>query len=200
VHSGGDRVLCGGWLLPAAGQSVQRGGLVLRPELRRPGVRRRRLRQYGKLRGVLTRPDLQHRRPVSGAGQLLAAELPRLLYQQRAVPDRDQRASLRHGRGGVRELFRIDVDVPERDVRLHPAVPGQGLRPGWVRRDVRDVSVRPNLQCPERSVHPVHGQWPGVHPGQCLLLGQLLQRRLCPAGGPVRRHAVPAAGQGVRRR
>jgi hypothetical protein len=151
---------------------------VLCPELRRPGVRRRWLRQYGHLRQLQERPDLRRgERAVSGAGDLLPGDLSqRLLWPKRHLSTGEYGASLWHGRGGVRELFRIEVDVPERDVRLHPAVPGQGLRRRRLRRNVRDVFVRPNLPDPERPMQAC-----AVHAAD--LPHRLLRRqRAMPAG------------------
>ena len=159
----------------AAGQPMQHNrrpaGVVLCPELCQSGVRRRRLRQSRDLRQLSVGSTLQPAdRAVSRPAAVLIRHLSERLLRERRLPAGQYRASLRHGRGPVRELSRIEVDVPERAVRLHAAVPGQAVWPGWLRRLVRDLSIRSTLQRPER-VHPLHaqGQWERLVEGQRLL-------------------------------
>ena len=134
-------------------QTRRPAGVVLCAELCRPAVRRDGCGDDGTCGRCPSGQTCGREREVPGRRPALPRAAQRVLCAERDVPTGHDGAGLWHRRRAVRELPRGAVELSERPVRLRAALPGQPVRPGWLRRQLWHVSAGQTCQTQSGQCH-----------------------------------------------
>ena len=111
---------------------------------------------------------LQHRRPPAGVGR--SARRPRLPALQTAVIPHTSRALLQQESGGVVPLV-VQLQLPQRQLRLPPLLPASQLQQRWGRTTGGRGAIQP---CRLLWTHPL---WRAANESARVSLAPRLQRR-----------------------